>query len=887
MPSSSPPSPQELRPAARGAPSPAGRGGRPGLRVYLLTLSLVVLIPALLAGGVTAWQLGSAYRQAAAAGLRGTARATAVAVERELDVVAAAAASLARWPPLTRLEQANPDEIAEFYAQARAVGQAFGGWVVLTYPDGKQIFNTLRPLGAKLPEAQGRVWIEQALASGEPVVSDLFGGSVAGRPILAAFAPVMPPQPSPHALADMASDPRRVLILAVDPSRLSGLLAGIQPGAIVALVHAQTGQIIARSLHHERPVGQLAPDWLRQAMEASADGLTDGTSLGGRPIVAAFQRLERLPWFAVVTAPQDAYEAAWRDPLERLALWAAALLAAALGIALLMAWRLLKPVRALAFEAEMLASGALPPPVSLPGPVAEFEALRLGLRRSAEMIRSRAVANGRAEAAEAAASALRTERDRTRLYFDVAGVMLVVLGPDGVVQGINRRGIEVLGLSHEEEAIGRDWFTDFLPERQREMARTAFMRVAAGTAEPYHERNESYVLRSDGEERLVSWSNAVLHDAGGQLLAVVASGEDVTAQRGAEERQALLMREVDHRAKNVLAVVQSIIRLSQSDEPAHFAVAVEGRISALARAHTLLARENWGGGELRALIESELSPYVRSKRVTIYGAGIWLAPEAVQAIAMVSHELTSNAVRHGALAGTEGELAVRWAMLPDGRLKMDWAEHMAVAAGVVQKPRRRGFGLRMVDATVRSQLGGSISLDWQPEGLHCSMIIAADRVAPRTATRPAEEALPVVAAPQAIRGMRARRVLLAEDEPLVAMELETQLQALGFTVVGPAATLQEALRLASEEVLLDAAVLDVNLRGQAVFPVADLLVRRGVPVVFATGYGALPGGWATGGGQGRTALLRKPLTRGALAAALRNLTVSSGKDENAAQRRVN
>ncbi|WP_160936867.1 HWE histidine kinase domain-containing protein [Teichococcus coralli] len=857
------------------------------MRVYLLTLTLVVLIPALLAGGVTAWQLGSAYQQAAAAGLRGTARATSVAVERELDVVATAAASLAHWPPLARLEQARPEEVAEFYAQARAVGHAFGGWVVLANPDGTQIFNTLRPLGAKLPEAQGRVWIEEALASGRTVVSDLFSGSVAGRPILAAFVPVTPPHAPPHDLGGVESDPRRVLILAVDPSRLSGLLAGVQPGAIVALVHVRTGEIIARSLSHERRVGHLAPDWLRKAIESSGDGVADGISLAGRPIVAAFQRMERLPWSAVVTAPQDAYEAAWRQPLERLAIWAAALLAAALGIALLMAWRLLKPVRALAFEAEVLAAGSLPPPVSLPGPVAEFEALRLGLRRSAEMIRSRAAANGRAEAAEAAASALRTERDRTRLYFDVAGVMLVVLGPDGVVQGINRRGIEVLGLSQEEEAIGRDWFTAFLPERQREPARTAFMRVAAGTAEPSHLRNETHVQRADGEERLVSWSNAVLHDGGGRLLAVVASGEDVTLQRGTEERQALLMREVDHRAKNVLAVVQSIIRLSQSEEPAHFAAAVEGRVGALARAHTLLAQENWSGGDLRALIEGELSVYLRSRRVAIYGAGIWLAPEAVQAIAMVSHELTSNAVRHGALAGDEGELAVRWAMLPDGRLKLEWAEEVSAAAGTVQKPRRRGFGLRMVDATVRSQLGGSISLDWRPEGLHCAMIIAADRVAPRTATRPVEGARPVVAtAVQPAAGLRPRRVLLAEDEPLVAMELETQLHALGFTVVGPAASLSEALRLASEEALLDAAVLDVNLRGQAVFPVADLLVRRGVPVVFATGYGALPGGWATGGGQGRTALLRKPLTQGALAAALRTLMVPSSS-QSAAQRRIN
>ena len=854
---------------------PARRSKRPGLRIYLLALALIVLIPSLLAGAATAWQLGSAYRRAAVAGLRGTARATAVAVERELDVVSAAAASLAQWPPLARLDEVTPGEIADFYAQARAVGQAFGGWVVLTHPDGTQIFNTLRPLGASLPAAQGRRWIDRALATGQATVSDLFIGGVAERPILAAFIPVLPPAARAAPRGGAAEDRRRVLILAVDPTRLSSLLAGVQPGAIVSLVHVADGQIIARSVAPETRVGHPAPGWLRVALRDADDGFASGGSIGGQPIVAAFRRLDGVPWAAVVTAPLDAYEAAWRRPLERLALWAAGLLAAALGIAMLLGWRLLKPVRALAFEAEVLASGAPPPPVSQPGPVAEFEALRIGLRRSAEMIRSRAVANGRAEAAEAAASALRTERDRTRLYFDVAGVMLVVLGPDGLVQGINRRGLDVLGLSREEEAIGRDWFSAFLPERLRETARAVFMRVAAGTAEPGHLHHETCVLRADGEERLVSWSNAVLQDGSGRLVAVVASGEDVTAQRGAEERQTLLMREVDHRAKNVLAVVQSIIRLSQTDNPVHFAAAVEGRVGALARAHTLLARENWSGGDLRTLIEGELTAYLRSGRVAIYGAGIWLAPEAVQAIAMVSHELATNAARHGALASPEGEIAVRWTMLPDGRLRLIWSEQSG--APLADRSRRRGFGMRMIDATVRSQLGGSIGFEWRPEGLSCTMVIAADRVSPRIAARTPEglEAAPVPAREASPR--RPRRVLLAEDEPLVAMELESQLQALGFTVVGPASTLQEALQLVGEDVALDAAVLDVNLRGQAVFPVADLLVRRGVPVVFATGYGALPGGWATGGGQGRTALLRKPLTRGALAAALRNLAVVPGE----------
>ncbi|KAA2214323.1 HWE histidine kinase domain-containing protein [Teichococcus oryzae] len=844
-----------------------------GLRLYLLALVGAVLVPALAGGIATTWQLSEAQREQVEESLRTSASAMAVALDRELEALLASAAGLASWPALRRNAAIDSEMMADFYAHAASVAARYDGWVSVARADGGRLLDTRQRLGSDLPPVAGRLWIDQVLTSGRPAISDIFLPNSGEQPHLTIFAPV-------QRNGDRSAGDRNdglVVMLAFNSVHLADAMIGMRPGEISGLVHALEGRLIARSVGRAA-VGQSVPLWAATAVASAESGLVHGTASDGRELTTAFQRLERLPWAAVVGIPYERYVAAWRAPLTRLSLGGLALLLAGLILALIVSRRLLQPIGSLAAEAEALAAGGPAPQLHTPVGVAEFEALRLGLHRSAELIRSRAVAEGRVQAAEAVAQALRAERDRARLYFDVAGVVLLVLGPDGRVQGINRRGLEVLGLRHENEAIGRDWVSEFLPLAARPATRLMFERIATGGVDMLPTVHETSVLRADGEQRLITWHNATLRDADGRLTVIVASGEDVTDSRAAEERQVMLMREVDHRAKNALAVVQSILRMTETPDPADFAATVEGRVSALARAHTLLASENWTGSDLRLLIEAELAGYVGEGRVSIGGPRVWLSPEAVQAASMVAHELTTNAIRHGALADPGGRVSVHWEATPQQGLQVVWTEHAAPGRPVA-RPVRRGFGLRMVDATVRSQFRGRITYDWQPDGLQCTMTIAAERLSLRGPIN-AQPALPQPAARPALPPA-VRRILLAEDEPLVAMELEAQLRGMGFTVTGPAATLQQAMDLAASDGELLAAVLDVNLAGQAVFPVADLLVRRGVPVVFATGYGSLPGGWATSGGQGRTALLRKPLSRGALAAALRELTglPESGSDE--------
>ncbi len=214
-----------------------------------------------------------------------------------------------------------------------------------------------------------------------------------------------------------------------------------------------------------------------------------------------------------------------------------------------------------------------------------------------------------------------------------------------------------------------------------------------------------------------------LHDLAEGLEQRVA---ERTAELQAGEAQLLLLaREVDHRAKNALAVVQATLRLTPKLDTESYAKAVEGRVSALARAQTLLAQDRWRGASLRALLEAELGRLTAADgtpRVTLEGPPVLLPPEAAQPLALAMHELATNAAKHGALSTPDGRVDVAWRPLGTGdRLILRWVE--TGGPEIDQAPARRGFGSRVVEGVVRGQLGGTLDLSWPGSGLVCEISI--------------------------------------------------------------------------------------------------------------------------------------------------------------------
>jgi PAS domain S-box-containing protein len=401
-----------------------------------------------------------------------------------------------------------------------------------------------------------------------------------------------------------------------------------------------------------------------------------------------------------------------------------------------------------------------------------------------------------------------------------------------------------------------------LPEDRAEGPLFERLRTAGDDAQP--QRAEYRIRRADdGAVRWLQVFGRAVPGPDGRPARVIGISLDVTERREAEERQALLMREVDHRAKNALAVALSVVQLAPRDAaPEAFAAGVTGRIAAMARAHSLLAAERWAGADLRSLAEGELAAH--EGRLQLDGPAVLLTPGAAQPLAMLLHELATNAAKHGALSAPGGTVALRWSLDPaDGALRLTWAERGGPP--LAGPPARTGFGTRLLTSLARRQLQGEAGFDWSdPAGLAVTLRIPARHLAGAAPPRGGTAERRTRPAP---RPPGPARVLLVEDEAMLAMQAEAWLRGLGCEVVGPARDLREALRHAALEPNLTAALLDVNLgNGERVFPVADVLRTRGVPFLFTTGYagpGALEGHDAEA-----VAVLRKPYGQEDLAEAL-------------------
>ena len=230
---------------------------------------------------------------------------------------------------------------------------------------------------------------------------------------------------------------------------------------------------------------------------------------------------------------------------------------------------------------------------------------------------------------------------------------------------------------------------------------------------------EFRIKRPDGEIRWCVGTAAATVDNGGRVVRVSGVTVDITERKQAEERQDLLAREVDHRAKNALALAQSIVRLTRGENVKAYIQAVEGRINALARVHTILSLSNWRGAEIGKLVDEELAPYSTGDQIKFYGSEIQLQPATAQTLALALHELVTNSAKYGALSTLSGRLSIKWETEADV-LRMVWEEKNGP---VVEKPASRGFGTRSVIASIESQLGGQAEFDWRSEGLICRLSV--------------------------------------------------------------------------------------------------------------------------------------------------------------------
>lgn len=396
------------------------------------------------------------------------------------------------------------------------------------------------------------------------------------------------------------------------------------------------------------------------------------------------------------------------------------------------------------------------------------------------------------------------------------------------------RWAEMLGYGTEELAPYESAWERLLHPDERGHLVESFAQLLRGEKDEFYE--EHRMRHKAGHWIWVLDSCRVVErDAAGRAEVVIGIHFDISERREAEERMRAVSLEVDHRSKNLLAVVQSLVSMTKFDSEEKFKSILRGRILALARAHGLLSRSRWKGADLRAIAHEELSPYIteHADRIKIDGLPTFLNSSAVQALSMALHELATNAAKHGALSVSDGQLHLTWSVLPDrSKFEILWEEH---AAQLSQDHEPiPGFGSRLIRLMIESQLEGTVETEILVNGFRCRMLVPTALVLRSSADQPEEppRKIPLV---EGHKMNRRLRIMLVEDEAMLAAEISSQLTAEGHAIVASASRVSEATRIAAGADI-EAAILDLNLHDELSFPVADTLRERDIPFIFMTGY---------------------------------------------------
>jgi len=291
---------------------------------------------------------------------------------------------------------------------------------------------------------------------------------------------------------------------------------------------------------------------------------------------------------------------------------------------------------------------------------------------------------------------------------------------NGVIATWNKGAERLFGYL-EQEAIGKP-ITMLIPEPHRDEEARILERIRSGERIDHF---ETVRRRKDGSLVSISLTVSPITDDAGRIVGASKIARDITEQKRREEQIGLLAREADHRTKNLLALAQATVHLTNGETAAELKIAIEGRLRALANAHTLLAQSRWAGADLRNLALEELSPYCAEddgkdgSRARIEGASLMLEQQPAQAIALALHELTTNAVKYGALSIPSGRIALTWWQQSINRLAVRWVE---TGGPAVTPPTRQGFGTRVM-TRICEQLNGELKFDWRTDGLICDIVI--------------------------------------------------------------------------------------------------------------------------------------------------------------------
>jgi PAS domain S-box-containing protein len=322
-----------------------------------------------------------------------------------------------------------------------------------------------------------------------------------------------------------------------------------------------------------------------------------------------------------------------------------------------------------------------------------------------------------------AADALIESQQRLAATYQHAAIGIAETDTEGRLIEVNETTCTITGYSREE-LLQRTIFDVMHPD-DRELDRESYARQVSGVCDRYG--LEMRLIRKDARTIWVQMMSSTVCDSAGRFLYGVRIVQDITERKLGEQRQKLLLDELNHRVKNTLATVQSLAAQTARSvaSPNDFCDVFDGRLIALSRAHDQLTRRRWENADLREMLMEALAPYQGSlERIVLRGTTVELRPRAALTLAMIFHELVTNAVKHGALSAPTGRVEIEWGV-QDGNgqqptLHIAWRES---GGPPVAPPKRRGFGSLLVERSISAEHGGHAALDFDPDGVRCTIDI--------------------------------------------------------------------------------------------------------------------------------------------------------------------
>jgi PAS domain S-box-containing protein len=658
---------------------PALRRPRP-LWHLLIMLGCAIIAPPLMSGVITGTRITDTQLREVHKELMSEARIVSANVDREII------GEIERLQALAASASLGQGDFAEFQRQAEAsLAWRQSGYIVLIDGSMQEFVHTGVPFGRHLEKAAvPEAFVAKSLATGKPQVTGLFIGAVTKQLMFTIIVPVQ-----------IDGTNRYVLARPPDLHAFAGRIGASElPQGWQAVVFDPAHRIIARSGRQDGLIGQELPR--EQWPSAGAGGVSAFLDSEGRPSLQAHVRSELTGWETAVWAPKALLQAPvralwWNIGLTALTAFAPVVLASWLG------WLIARSVGHAAHAATTLGEGG--PPPSRETPVAEVDTLMAQLRKSA----------ARRQATE---DFLHDSEVRFRAMFEVSSVgkVEVELGTGRYLRA-NAAMCTLVGYSEAELLAMTVWDITHPDERERE--REAMRRVIAGELSVYDA--EKRYIRKDGTPVWVQMTANIIRDESGRPLRSMAVIQDITERKEHAEKEHLLMREMSHRAKNTLSVVDAIAHQTASRSPEDFIARFSDRIHALSASQDLLVRNNWRGVEIKDLVHAQLAHFADliGSRIATDGPKLRVNEACAQAIGLALHELATNAGKYGALSTDTGRVDVVWGTDGD-TFAMSWTERDGPP---VSAPKRRGFGTIVMGAMTERSVDGKVDIDYSPSGL--------------------------------------------------------------------------------------------------------------------------------------------------------------------------